>query len=845
MPAPVPDAFWSAPPAALLDALDARVDGLASAEAARRLAHSGPNRVGGTERAGALGQVAAQFRSPMTLLLAGAAVLSLALGERVDGAILLAILVVSGGLGAWQERRAAGAVARLLARVEPRATVLRDGAPTTVPAADVVPGDVAVLTAGAAVPGDARVLEATGLLVDEAALTGESFPAEKSAGAVGADAPQADRASAVFAGTHVVSGAGRALVVRTGAATQYGRVASSLAAHPPETVFERGLRRFGALLLETSLALALVVLAANVALGRPVLDTLLFTLALTVGLTPQLLPAILSVTLAQGAVRMARQRVIVRRLAAIEDVGEITVLCTDKTGTLTEGVARVEGARDAAGAPSPTALRYAALNALFETGYANPIDEAVRRAAPADVAGPDRGGYEWAGEVPYDFQRRRLSVAVARGGERVLITKGAVADVLAVCAEAASASGEVGPLGPLRTTVEAQFERLSGDGYRCLAVASRPLTADEPVAVAAERAMTFLGLLPLLDPPKADAAESLAALARLGIAVKIVTGDNRHVAATVARAVGLDAGAVLTGAEVRGMDEAALVQRASRTAVFAEVDPAQKERVIRALQKGGAAVGYLGDGINDAAALHAADVGVSVDTAVDVTKGAADVVLLEKDLGVLVAGVREGRGAFANTLKYVFITTSASFGNMASMAAASLVTPFLPMLPKQVLLLNALSDLPALGIASDRLDPELVAAPRRWSMPAIGRFMVAFGLVSSAFDVLTFGVLLALGTPPPVFRTAWFAESLLSEVLILLVIRTRRTFVRSRPGAALLGLGVVAAGATVALPYTPLAGPLGFAPISGTLWLVVVLVLVAYVAVSEGTKRALLRRSPL
>ena len=839
-----PGTIWSETPETLFGALASGAGGLTSEEAARRLVHYGPNRIGEARQAGTLRLLAAQFRSPITLLLAGAAALSVALGEGTDGAILLAILLASGGLGFWQEHRAAVAVETLLGLVQTRTRVLRDGALAEVPIEAVVPGDVVALDAGAAVPGDARVLDAEGLLVDEAALTGESYPAEKDTAAVAADVAPGDRDAAVFAGTHVVSGTGRALVVRTGAETILGRVSASVRGRAPETAFERGIRRFGLLLLEVALALALVIFAVNVALQRPVIDALLFTLALTVGLTPQLLPAILSVTLSQGAARMARQRVIVRRLAAIEDIGEVTVLCTDKTGTLTEGVARLGEAVDADGAPSPDARRFAYLNATLQEGYANPIDEAIRRAAPPDVE-----GYARAGEVPYDFRRRRLSVAVQRtagpDAERLLVTKGAVADVLGVCTEARSASGEARPLDAARAAIQARFESLSADGYRCLALAVRPLAPGEAVAPEAERAMTFVGLVPLLDPPKAGAAASLDALRGLGIAVKIVTGDNRHVAATVARAVRIDAAALLTGDDVRGLRDAALVERAARTDVFAEMDPNQKERVIRALQKGGAAVAYLGDGINDAAALHAADVGISVDTAVEVTKQAADVVLLEKDLGVLVAGVREGRGAFANTLKYVFITTSASFGNMVSMAVASLFTSFLPMLPKQVLLLNALSDLPAMGIASDHLDPEMVAAPQRLSTHAIGRFMVAFGLVSSVFDMATFGALLALHAPAATFRTAWFTESVLSEILILLVIRTRRPFFRSRPGEWMAGMSAAVAVAVLALPYTPLAGPLGFAPLSADLVAVVVGVLVAYVAASEAVKRVAFPRGLL
>ncbi len=765
--------------------------------------------------------------------------LSLALGESTDALIILGILLASGSLGFWQEHRASTAVEALLALIKTRATVLRDGVPVEVPLEDVVPGDVVFLEAGSQVPGDARLIEARDLFVDEALLTGESFPTEKSLHAVEPDVPLPERTTSVFQGTHVISGTARAVVVLTGAQTLVGQISDTLASAPPVTAFEQGIRRFGFLLIEVAVALALVIFAINVALDRPVLDALLFTLALTVGLTPQLLPAIMSVTLSRGAMRMARKKVIVRRLAAIEDIGEIDVLWTDKTGTLTEATVRVEGAVRLDGSPSDKALRYAYLNASFESGYANPIDDALRALQRDDV-----DGYAKVDEVPYDFQRKRLSVAVSRSEERLLITKGAVTNVLEICSSVETEDG-VEALDLHRATIDEQYERLSRQGYRCLAVAYRDVPVSGPVDRSDEHGMTFLGLLLLLDPPKGDAASSLASLRELGVQAKVITGDNRHVAARIARDVGIDAQSILTGDAIRRLGDAALVHRAARTSVFAEVEPNQKERIIRALRTGGAVVGYLGDGINDAAALHAADVGISVDSAVDVTKQAADIVLLEKELGALVDGVREGRGAFGNTLKYVFITTSANFGNMFSMAAASLFAPFLPMLPKQILLLNALSDLPAMGISTDRLDPELVDQPRRWSMSGIARFMAVFGLISSIFDFATFGTLLLLSVPADVFRTAWFIESVLSELLILLVIRTRRPFYRSRIGPVLLGTSLAVAAAVLSLPFTPLATPLGFAPVPVVILVLLGIILAAYVAVSEVTKHVFFRRIAL
>jgi Mg2+-importing ATPase len=819
-------------PVELLSRLGSSPNGLSNAEAARRLAGQGSGQRTVPRGRASAALLVSQFRSPITLLLIVAAVLSLLLGDTTDGLIILGIIVVSGLLGFWQEHRAADAVERLLARVRTKATVLRQGAHADVPVEAVVPGDIVLLAAGDIIPGDARILEARDLYVDEAVLTGESYPVEKQPGTLLDAASLRERTNALFMGTHVVSGTATALVVHTGGATVFGGISADLARRPPATEFEHGVRRFGYLLLEIAAVLAIVIFAINVALHRPVLEALLFTLALAVGLTPQLLPAIVSVTLAHGARQMAEKDVIVRRLNAIEDLGGITILCTDKTGTVTEGVVRFDAALDVAGEPSGKARLYAHLNAAFETGFPNPIDEAIRRESL-----PEAAVFQKLDEVPYDFVRKRLTVLVKTGERRIMITKGALANVLAVCSAAERPDGSVCGIEEVRAQVLALHEARSSRGYRCLGIAYRVFDSEAPIRKESEQEMVFLGVVSLFDPPKAGALESLQRLRELGISVKLITGDNSAVAAKIGSDAGFNVQAILTGTQLRQLSDAALVRRAVRVDVFAEVEPNQKERIVLALKKAGRAVGFLGDGINDASALHAADVGISVDTAVDVTKQAADIVLLRKDLAVLVDGVREGRRAFANTLKYVFITTSANFGNMFSMAGASLFSAFLPLLPKQILLLNVLSDLPAMAIAADRLDDELVARPRRWDMRAIRHFMLAFGLLSSVFDYLTFGVLLILQTSPEVFRAGWFLESLLSEVFILLVIRTRRAFFRSRVGRGLFVASVAVSLAAIALPYSPLAETLGFAPLPVSLLLAIATVLGFYVVASELAKR--------
>jgi Mg2+-importing ATPase len=833
------DAFWSRPPDELIAALGSSAGGLHPTEIAGRRARFGPNAVAAPVGHPALRLLAAQFRSPIAAMLLVAAVLSAFVGDGVDAAIILAILLGSAGLGFWQERRAAGVVEELLALIRTTTCVRRGGAEREVPLDEVVPGDVVVLNAGDLVPADCRLLEARDLDVDEAVLTGESFPAAKEVAAVAPDAPLGKRASALFQGTHVISGTATALVVATGTHTMYGALAHEIERRRPESEFERGVRRFGFLLLEITAALVLTVFAINVALDRPVLDVFLFSLALAVGLTPQLLPAIVSVTLAQGARRMAAREVVVRRLVAIEDFGGMDVLCTDKTGTLTEGRVRVRAAVDATGRPSERTRRLAWLNATLQAGFDNPIDAALRADGAQELAGVRK-----LDEVPYDFARRRLSV-LADGveGRRLLVTKGAVSEVLAICERAESPGAPADP--EWRGAVERTVAELGEQGLRCLAVAERAMEGRESADRSDERAMTFVGILALADAPKPGLKEAVARLGALGIRVKMVTGDSRTVAAAVAREAGLSVEPLLTGSALSRLSERALRRRVRAADVFAEVDPNEKARLIQALRATGASVGYLGDGINDAAALNAADVGISVDTAVDVTRRSADVVLLRKDLTVLADGVAEGRRAFANTLKYVFFTTSASFGNMFSMAGASLVASFLPMLPKQILLLNLLSDLPAMAIATDHLDPELLARPRRWNVRFIRDFMVTFGLISSVFDALTFGLLLLLSVPVAVFRSAWFVESLLTEVVVLLALRTARPFYRSTPSGPLLAASAGVAALALALPFLPGRALLGLAAVPPALLGAMLALTVLLMIACEAAKPAFFRRHPV
>jgi P-type Mg2+ transporter len=831
--------FWNSPVERVVEGLDASPGGLTSEEARRRLAIYGRNHLKLRKRASALKLLLAQFKSPLIIILLLAAVLSFFLGEIVDAIIIVGIVLLSGLLGFWQEKRAADAVEKLLAIVRINARVLRDGAWAEAPVEEIVPGDVVLLNAGNIIPGDCLIMESKDLFVDEAALTGESFPAEKRPGVLAEEAPLGQRTNSLFMGTHVISGDATAVVVRTGAQTEFGEVSERLSLRPAESEFERGARRFGYLLTEVTFALVVIIFGVSVYLARPVLDSFLFAVALAVGLIPELLPAIVSVNLAIGAERMARRRVIVKQLASIENFGSMNVLCSDKTGTLTEGVVRLHAALDAQGKESEKVFFHAYLNASCETGFTNPIDETLRTQRKFDIS-----GYQKLDEVPYDFIRKRLSVLVAKDGKRLMVIKGALRNVLDVCSYVETSEGAIAELNEWREQIERRFEDLSEQGFRTLGVAYRDRDLPPRMTKEDETGMTFLGFLAFFDPPKAGIVQAISQLKELGISLKLITGDNRLVAANVARDVIGPGAALMVGTDLSRMSDEALRRRVNEVDIFAEVEPNQKERIILALRKSGNVVGYLGDGINDASALHAADVGISVNSAVDVAKEAASILLLEKDLDALADGVREGRTTFANTLKYIFMTTSANFGNMFSMAGAALFLPFLPLLPKQILLNNFLTDFPAMAIATDSVDRELVEKPRRWDIKFIRDFMIVFGVVSSVFDFLTFGALLfLLDANAEQFRTGWFLESVMTELLILPVIRTWRPFYQSRPSKPLWVATAIVLAVTLALPYLPLNKWLGFSPLPVSFILVFAGITAGYLIASEMTKKFFYRRA--
>lgn len=779
-----------------------------------------------------------QFVSPVTLILLGVSVVSAVLGEMSQSLIVLTIVGISALLGFLQERGAVRAVQTLLGTVSVHADVLRGGREREVALAEVVPGDVVVLRSGDVVPGDGRVLRANQLRVDESALTGEAFPRSKTPGILGSRVSLAERTNMVHLGSYVASGEGHVLVTRTGTDTEFGRISGAVASQHLPTAFERGVTAFGLMLMRTTLVLVTAICLVNLAFGRPVGDSILFSLALAVGLMPQMLPAIVTVGLSRGAQAMAKSKVIVKRLDAIEDVGGLDILCTDKTGTITLGSVAVRDGLDPSGYPDPRVLQWAWLTARYQRGFPNPLDDAI-----LDAVASSSGSWTFNGEVPFDFVRKRMSVLLASENGSHLVTKGAFESLFERCSFVES-RGSVLPVEAARAGVMRTFERLSGSGLRLLGVAYKSFDADGIDAGTArtptqddEHGLTFVGFLGFADPPKPGARHAIEALAAMGVSVRIITGDNRLAAAFVASQVGLEAGRAATGSDVAAASDQELVGLVERTHVFSEVDPIQKGRIVRAYSRGGHTVGFLGDGINDSPALHAADVGISVDSAVDVAKQTADLVLLTKDLGVLAEGIKRGRRIFVNTQKYVHVTTSANFGNMVSLAAATLFLPFLPMLPLQVLLLNFLSDIPGLTIAGDDVDEELTRLPCRWEIGRVRSFMLVFGLTSTVFDLFTFGVLrMGFAAEAELLRSGWFVESMLTELAALLMLRTSRRVWRSRPGPALLASSLLAAAVAVALPYSSVADDLGLVGLPLRVALALAAVTAGYVVVSEAFK---------
>lgn len=827
--------YWARPIEDLTQELNSGPDGLSSAAAAAALPQTRARATSRHTTSGPWMLLARQFTSPIMLILIGATILSGVLGDWTDAIIILVIILASGLLDFAQERGAQGAMEKLLSTIELTATVLRDSSPREVPFDEVVAGDVIEVGGGDIVPADAVVISSNDLALDQSSLTGETFPATKAPGPSPAAAAIGERSNVLFSGTHVSSGSGRALVVATGRDTQFGQVVQAIAGKQRATGFEHGMTRFGLLLARIMVVLVILIFIANLLLNRPLVDSALFSLSLAVGLTPQLLPAIVGISLSRGARIIAKHDVIVKRLNAIEDFGAMTVLCTDKTGTMTSGTITLAGSLDITGAPAHPPLQLGAWNAALQQGISNPMDAAIAKAARA--AGVDLSDATRLAEIPYDFDRKRLSVLVDAPDGRLLITKGAAEQVLAVCTQARDPDGTVRPIKDVQGEMARCVDQLAAQGMRVLAVAAKPAPGKTSLTGADEAELTLEGLLTFADPVKPDAAGTIADFAAAGVGIRMITGDAKPIATHIAAQLGMDATAHLTGAEIAALDDAALAKAAASTHVFCETSPHDKQRIISALVAAGETVGYMGDGINDAPALKAADIGISVKGAADVASESASIVMLQSDLRALLDGMRQGRRTFANTMKYIYMTTSANFGNMISMAIASLVLPFLPLLASQILMINLLTDIPATTISTDNVDERQLARPQRWNMRLIRNYMIVFGLVSSAFDIITFIVLrLGFHAGEREFQSSWFLASILTEVLVLFVLRTRGPAWRSRPSQALVAISAAVVLASLLIVMTPIGSLLHLSVPPTPLLLIVVLISVGYCIATEITK---------
>ena len=819
--------------------------GLTTEEAIAKLKHFGLNEPASRQRSNAAFQLLQLFANPLAIILLIASLISAVLGETVNASIIVLMVLLSVTLNFIQTFRSQRAVDRIRKGIVLTATVLRDGKWTELPRSAVVPGDAIKLAAGDLVPADAELLQARDLHVQQAALTGESFPVEKTANP---DAPADSRR--VFLGTSIVSGTGQAVVFATGKSTLFGDLAARIASKPPETEFERGTRQFGLLIMKATILLVLFVLLVSAFAQRNLMESLLFAVALAVGLTPEFLPMITTVTLAQGAVHMARKKVIVKHLEAMQNLGSIDVLCSDKTGTLTSGEMSLDQHLDPFGAPCERVFLLAYVNSLYETGVNNPLDQAIKerqRTNPLDIAvlrhdHPDIHEYQKIDEMPFDFERRRVSIVVQHRGERLLIVKGAPESILTVCSSYELDGQTIVFDASARERIEKTYRSLSAKGFRLLAVAYALVPLKEIYSADDESGLVLGGFLSFVDPPLESAREAIHALRGDGVAVKVLTGDNELVTQHICGQVGLDTNRVILGSELEKLSDPALAHLVEQTSIFARVSPAQKNRIILALKNRSHVVGYLGDGINDAPSLHAADVGISVATAVDVAKDAADFILMERSLAVLHAGIIEGRKSFGNVMKYLLMGTSSNFGNMFSMAAASVFLPFLPMLPTQILLNNFLYDLAQVTIPTDRVDQTFIQKPQRWNVKMIRDFMIYIGPISSIYDFLTFFALLYFfHASQQFFHSGWFVESLATQTLVIFVIRTAGNPLRSKPSLPLTLTTICVVVVAVILPFTSIGSVIGFAPLPITFLLFVGLATATYLLVVEGVKRRLMR----
>lgn len=821
--------FWQYDTAYWMTKLNSSSNGLSQHDAIKILKQSGTHKKQKSILHKDLILFIGQFKSPLMLLLIGAVILSFFLGDTSDVYIILFIVLSTGLLSYFQERNAGRVVEKLQSMISLKCTVFRDGKTVIINSDRIVVGDVIVFNAGNRIPADCLLLEANELHVNESSLTGESYPVRKEVGMVAEQAELSKRTNCLWEGSNVVSGNAKAIVIQTGNNTIFGGIAQS-AASSVETAFEKGIKDFGYFLMKITLFLSLFILGINLLNHKSVIESALFALALAVGMAPELLPAITTIAMSAGAKRMLQKKVLVKKLSSIQNLGEVTLLCTDKTGTITQGSIEINGLVNGLGIEDIYVKQLAYWNAVFETGYTNPIDEALKR-----LTIEKQNKVEKLGEVPYDFIRKRISIAIKTDSENLLVSKGAFKEILSICDTIRLADGATVAIGDYSQSLKTQFKAFGEKGLRVIAIGYKTITASS-INKEDETQVTFAGFILLQDPIKNDIINTIDELKKLQIKLKIITGDNKNIAKSIALSIGIPNPIVMTGGELTKTSPEALQQLAKRVHIFAEVEPQQKEQIIRALRKTHT-VAYMGDGINDVAAINAADVGISVENAIDVAREAADFVLLEKNLTVLADGIKEGRKTFANTLKYIFINTGSTFGNMFSVAVASLLLPFLPMLPKQILLTNFITDFPYLSVASDNVDPEQLDRPGKWNLKFIRNYMLIFGLHSSLFDVITFVTLFfILKVKESAFQTAWFIESVLTELFILFIIRTHKNFFKSKPGKYLFILSIAGFIVTLGLPYMPFAEDIGLNPLPFINITAMLLIVVVYIITADILK---------
>ncbi|AIK95662.1 metal ABC transporter ATPase [Candidatus Paracaedibacter acanthamoebae] len=836
--------FWSLPLQSLFSELKATPQGLTTSQVLKRRKQFGPNAFDTISHITLLRIFFLRFQNPLIILLLIAAAIS-AVVHDIHSAILITIMVfLSISIDAVQDFRASNAAEALKQSVALRPLVLRDQQLVKIPLEDLVPGDIVCLSAGDLVPADGRLLEAKDLFVNQSLLTGESYPVEKSAQDFRvADETITNAPNAVFMGTSILSGTAQYIVCLTGKITALGVITSTLSTQAPPTAFEIGMRQFGLLLMRLILFLILFVILANLFFDRPWLETLLFALALGVGLAPEFLPMVVSITLARGAVRMARKNVIVKRLSSIHDFGSMDILCCDKTGTLTEAKIQLAQHLDLKGEKNDHVFQIAYLNSYFETGLKSPLDEAILAYQHLE-----RENWEKIDEIPFDFERRRVSVLVDNGKKRLLLVKGAPEDILAISTHF---EDEPRPLSPKalyakeRRKIQNQFNDLSQQGFRVLGIAWREVPRTHSQAVIHdESGLTFAGFATFFDPPKSSAAEALKKLHENGVKLKIVTGDNELVTQHLCQQLNIPIDGLLMGHDIDSIDDSALSAKIEKVNLFCRMNPTQKCRIITLLKSKGHMVGFIGDGINDAPSLHSANVAVSVDSGVDVAKEAADIILLKQDLNVIYDGIIEGRTTYGNIMKYVMMMTSSNFGNMISMAGAALFLPFLPMLPTQILLNNLLYDLSEIAIPLDNVDKNFLEKPHRWKMSSIRNFMFMMGPISSVFDFLTFAILLyVFKASETLFHTGWFMESLATQILVIFIIRTRLSPLKSRPHPILAISSISLASLGIIIPFTQLGAYFSLTPLPTSFFIILGILCASYLLLAEGGKRVFYRYS--